>query len=154
MNLLDIDRLTWVHHTGDDSGGPTIDYWGTILDIRDPGHIELLYRWEPMSHCHFHRHRAHTTSIILEGELHVADYVDGKATESRVRPAGHRAHGGGDEVHREWGGPAGALVYFSIYTEDGILVEQLNEQGETLRTVTLEDLKKTYRKQLAKSQGA
>ena len=45
-------------------------------------------------------------------------------------------------------------MYFSIYTEDGILVEQLNEQGEILRTVTLEDLKKTYRKQLAKSQEA
>lgn len=153
MNLLDINQLTWGHHTEADSDGPTIDYWSTILDIRDSGHVELLYRWEPMSHCHFHRHRAHTTSIILEGELHVADYVDGKATESRVRSAGHRAYGGSNEVHREWGGPAGALVYFSIYTEDGVLAEQLNEQGEILRTLTLDDLKKTYRVQLAKSQG-
>ncbi len=144
MDLLDINQFKWRHYQGSGTTGPRIDYWGSVLAIRDPGHVELLYRWEPLSHCHFHRHRAPTTSIILRGELHVADYFEGKATESRVRTAGHRAFGSGDEVHREWGGPEGALVYFSLYSEDGIIADHLNDRGEVVNTVTIDDLKLIY----------
>ncbi len=141
MNLLNIDQFAWSHYTSAEPNGPKIDYWSAVLDIRDSGHVELLYRWEPLAHCHFHRHRAHTTSIILQGELHVADYTNGKATDSRVRPAGHRSHGSNDEVHREWGGPTGALVYFSLYAQDGILADHLDSQGNVIKTITLDDIR-------------
>lgn len=141
MDLLDNNQFKWVRHLSSGTTGPKIDYWISVLAIRDSGHVELLTRWEPLSHCHFHRHRAETTSIVLRGELHVADYCDGKVTHSRVRTAGHRAFGSGDEVHREWGGPEGALVYFSLYAEDGILADQLSDRGALLKTTTIDDLK-------------
>lgn len=140
MDLFDIDQFDWKHYQSSGPGSFKIDYWSTILRADESGRVELLYRWEPNAHCHFHRHRAHTTSIVLKGELHVADYNDDKATTSRVRPAGHRAHSEGNEVHREWGGPEGALVYFSLLSKDGALADQLDEDGQIIRTITVADV--------------
>ena len=140
MDLFNLDQFDWTHYRSTGPGSLCIDYCSTILMAHESGRAELLYRWAPGSHCHFHRHRAHTTSIVLEGELHVADLVDGKFTASRVRSAGHRAHSTGPDVHREWGGPEGALVYFSLYTEDGALADQLDEDGQVIRTITLQHL--------------
>ncbi len=140
MDLFDIDQFDWRHYQDTGPGSIKIDYWSTILRADESGRVELLYRWEPNAHCHFHRHRAHTTSIVLKGELHIADYVGDKATASRVRPAGHRAHSEDNEVHREWGGPEGALVYFSLLSIDGALADQLDEAGQIIRTVTLADV--------------
>lgn len=140
MNLLDIDQFEWRHYQENVAGNPIIDYWSSLLAFRESGHLEFLYRWEPNAHCHFHRHRAHTTSIVLQGELNVADYAGGNPVNSRVRPTGHRAHSEGDEVHREWGGPEGALVYFSLYSADGILADQLDVDGNIIKTVTVNDI--------------
>ena len=146
MNLLDIDQFQWHHHQETVAGQPIIDYWSSVLSVSNRGRIEMLYRWEPNAHCHFHRHRAETTSIILQGELNVADYVDGKVIDSWVRPKGHRSFAEGDEVHREWGGPQGALVYFSLYAADGLLADQLDNHGNVIRTTSLSDVTKHYNK--------
>ena len=54
--------------------------------------------------------------------------------------------GEGDEVHREWGGPQGALVYFSLYAADGLLADQLDSKGNIIRTTSLSDVKRHYDK--------
>ena len=70
--VYDNDALRWKHYTGSDKFDYPIDYWSALLSVAD-GHVDLLYRWEPNSYCHFHRHSADTTSLVLEGELHVID---------------------------------------------------------------------------------
>lgn len=142
MNLYDNDALRWKHYTGNDKFDYPIDYWSALLNARTDGHVDLLYRWEPNSYCHFHRHSAHTTSLVLEGELHVID-VDpetGEELSSRVRTAGDYAHKTPGDVHMERGGPEGALVLFSLYAPDGLLAESLARDGSVLSQSTMEPI--------------
>lgn len=146
MNLLDTKDLVWDRFVGDPERNDTsfnwpIDYSGAVLDIRDDGHVDVLYRWEPNSFCHFHRHTAPTTSLVLEGELHVTEVVDGEPVETRVRQAGDWSHRHETEDHMEMGGPEGALVMFSIYAPDGILSQRLDRNGEVMVSVSTEMLK-------------
>jgi len=141
MNLLSNPALKWVHFTDADKRFDyPIDYHGAVLSVRDDGHIDLLYKWEPNSYCHFHRHVCATTSTVLAGELHVVDYKGGVAGEKRIRSAGDYAAKDPGDVHMEHGGPDGALVLFNLYAPDGRLADFLGPDGETLTTITLEDM--------------
>ena len=146
MILTDNPDLKWERYTGspksvDRSFNWPIDYSGTILDIRDDGHVEVLYRWAPHSYCHFHRHTAPTTSLVLEGELHVTDVVDSELQPVRIRKAGDWSHRSETEDHMEMGGPDGALVLFIIFAADGILSQQIDRLGNVLHTITTDDLR-------------
>ena len=87
MNLLNNKSLKWKRYTeGEDFDYP-IDYSDAILDAREDGRLEILVKWEPNCYCHFHRHTAEISSLVLEGELHVTD-IDietGKELGKRVR---------------------------------------------------------------------
>ncbi|SIN84072.1 hypothetical protein SAMN02745824_1994 [Parasphingorhabdus marina DSM 22363] len=142
MNLRNNSDLQWIHFT-DDKGrfDYPINYSGAVLSVQDDGHIDLLYRWEPDSYCHFHRHVCHTTSTVLQGELHVTDVdADGQTGEKRVRMAGDYAAKDPGDVHMEHGGPDGAVVLFHLYAPDGKLADFLGPDGEVLTTITLEDM--------------
>jgi hypothetical protein len=85
MNLFDNKNLKWRRFVGDDSFDYPIDYEAALLNIRDDGHVDLLYRWAPNSYCHFHRHTAETTSVVLDGELHVVNIDPNTGAESAKR---------------------------------------------------------------------
>ena len=147
MDLYDNPNLKWERYIGDpdkqrEEFNWPIDYSGTILDIREDGVVEALYRWAPNSYCHFHRHVAPTTSLVLQGELHVTDIVGGKKKKMTIRRPGDWSHKSETEDHMEMGGAEGALVLFFIKSENGALTQQLNGNGEVLRTITIDDLKK------------
>jgi hypothetical protein len=147
MNLLNHEDLKWKRFTeGDDFDYP-IDYSAALLHARTDGHVDLLYRWEPNSYCHFHRHTAETTSTVLEGELHVIDIDLGTGEEigRKVRRAGDYAHKAPGDVHMECGGPEGALVLFSLYSSDGKLAESLAKDGSVLNTSTMDQILKRGR---------
>lgn len=131
MNLIENNDLRWKHFVGGDDFDYPIDYWAALLHASDDGHVDLLYKWEPDSYCHFHRHTARTTSTVLAGELHVVD-VDpdtGEETNHRIRRVGDYACKEPGDVHMEYGGPEGALVLFNIYNSDGLLAESLARDG-------------------------
>lgn len=139
MNLYDNKELRWKHHTGSDKFDYPINFKSALLNARADGHVDLLYWWEPNSYCHFHRHSAHTTSLVLQGELHVID-VDphtGEELHTRIRTVGDYAHKEPGDVHMERGGPDGALVLFSLYTPDGLLAETLANDGRVLSQSTM-----------------
>lgn len=130
MNLLSDQNLRWKRYTEASDSDYPIDYSDAILDVREDGRLEILVKWEPHCYCHFHRHTAEISSVVLEGELHVTD-IDietGKELGTRVRVAGDFVHKEPGDVHMEQGGPVGALVLFSLYAPDGEgkLVESLN----------------------------
>jgi hypothetical protein len=142
MNLFENDNLRWKHFTGSDRFDYPIDFYSALLSVRPEGHIELLYWWEPNSYCHFHRHTANTTSLVLKGELHVID-VDlktGKELGIKIRPVGDFASKEPGDVHMERGGPKGALVFFSLFTEDGSLAETLSHDGRVLSTSSIDPI--------------
>ena len=140
MDLLSNSDLKWSRSVGSDKFDYPIDYSGTVLSIRDDGHIDVLYKWEPNSYCHFHRHVAETTSTVLAGELHVVDYVDGKEAGRKIRYAGDYAYKEPGHVHMEHGGPEGALVMFNLYAPDLRLTEALAPDGSVMRTITIDDI--------------
>lgn len=142
MNLFNHENIKWRHFVGDDSFDYPIDYEAALLNARDDGHVDLLYRWAPNSYCHFHRHTAATTSTILAGELHVTkiDPHTGDELESYIRRAGDYAHKEPGDVHMERGGPEGALVLFNLYAPDGLLAQSLAQDGEIISEATMEPI--------------
>ena len=142
MDLTNSEALRWKRFTGGYAFDYPIDYSAALLHAREDGHVELLYRWAPDSYCHFHRHTAETTSVVLEGELHVIDVDPGTGEElgRRIRRAGDYAHKGPGDVHMEKGGPEGALVLFSLYAADGRLAESLDRDGRVIGVSTVADI--------------
>jgi len=147
LNLLAHDDLSWAHYHEADDYPYAVSYWGNILDIDDAGHLSVLYRWDAHSYCHFHRHLCTTTSVVLEGELHVSTFENGEPVNSTVRRRGHYAKMPPGDVHMEQGGPEGALVLFELYAPDGRLTDQLYPDGSIKRTLTTDDLRKMMARQ-------
>lgn len=142
MNLFDNANLRWKHFTGNHHFNYPINYESALLGARDDGHVDLLYRWAPNAYCHFHKHTAITTSLVLEGELHVMD-IDpktGKETQTKVRQTGDYACKLPGDVHMEKGGPEGALVLFNLFTADGSLAETLSDEGKVLSESTIDQI--------------
>ena len=144
MNLLNNENLKWRRYTEGDAFDYPIDYSDAVLDVREDGRLEILVKWEPNCYCHFHRHTAETSSLVLEGELLVTD-IDietGKEIGQRIRVAGDFVHKQPGDVHMEQGGANGALVLFNIYapSEDGKLAESLNKDGSLISTSTIEKI--------------
>ena len=144
MNLLNNENLKWRRYTEGDAFDYPIDYSDAVLDVREDGRLEILVKWEPNCYCHFHRHTAETSSLVLEGELLVTD-IDietGKEIGQRVRIAGDFVHKQPGDVHMEQGGANGALVLFNIYapSEEGKLAESLDKDGCVISTSTIEKI--------------
>lgn len=144
MNLLQTDSMTWKRYNEGEKLGYPIDYSEVILDARTDGRLEILVKWEPNCYCHFHRHTAETSSVVLAGELLVTD-IDLDTSEelgSRVRKVGDYVHKEPGDIHMERGGPEGALVLFSIYAPDGEgkLAEALHRDGSILSEATMEKI--------------
>ena len=99
------------------------------------------------------RHTARTTSTVLAGELHVID-IDpetGEETQRRIRKAGDYACKEPGDVHRELGGPEGALVLFNLFNPEGLLAESLASDGTVSGRSELADILKgkAYRSGIA-----
>ena len=144
MNLLNNQDLKWKHYKDDKNFDFPIDYSDAVLDAREYGRLEILVKWAPNSFCHFHRHTAETSSVVIQGELHVSDIdlESGKKTSSRVRKVGDFVHKEPGDIHMEQGGPEGALVLFNIYAPegDGSLAESLAQDGKVLSVSTMKKI--------------
>jgi hypothetical protein len=130
------DAIEW-SHIQDDSLDYPVDYHMAVLgcDV-DRGVLDLLVKWEPNAYCHFHRHVAATTVLVLQGEQHLIDIDDaGKETGRKVvRKAGEYGRSPGGEAHMEHGGPEGAVVFFSLQAQekDGTIFETLDRAMNVL----------------------
>ncbi len=140
MNLLDVNANDWIHLQGDENFDYPIDYWGAVTSARDDGHIDLLVRWEPNCYCHFHKHLVDTTSLVIQGELHVVDMENGQEGARKVRDVGDYAHKPAGDIHMESAGPDGAMVLYNLHAPDGKLFDLLDGDAQTIMTVTADDI--------------
>ena len=85
--------------------------------------------------------------MVLQGELHVQTFENGEPVTSGIRRVGDYAKKPPNDVHMEQGGPEGALVLFELYAPDGQLTQQLDPNGNVLRTLTTRDLHRALAKQ-------
>lgn len=133
------DDLKWMRVTGSPRFDYPIDYWVAVLHV-DPakGRIDFLSRWEPNSYCHYHRHLGETSLLVLEGEHHVVETHDHEKVHKTREPGFFSTNPGGD-LHEEYGGPEGTLVYFSCQAVDGKLFDVVAKDGTVITTATVED---------------
>jgi hypothetical protein len=133
-----LDSIKWIHLEGSPRFDYPIDYWVAVLGAQpDKGRIDFLSKWAPNSYCHFHRHIGETTTLVLEGEQHIVETTSTQ-TIHKVRKPGFYANTPGNEVHMEYGGPEGAVVFFSCQADNGHLFEVLDKDENVLAVATIE----------------
>lgn len=132
-------ELDWFRITGSPKFDYPIDYSVAVLNVDEKeGRIEFLSRWEANCYCHYHRHVGETSVLVLEGEHNVVETKDNETIHKKRTPGFSTTNPGGD-VHMEYGGPEGTLVYFNCKAEDGKLFDVLDKDGNILNTATVED---------------
>ena len=97
-----------------------------------------LGKWAPNAYCPFHKHLGNTTSLVLEGEHHTVETLDGESIH-KVHQAGDHAQNPGGDVHMEFAGPQGSVVFFSMQAVDGKLFEVLGRAERVLNVTILDD---------------
>ena len=137
---FDTANLNWVHFEGSPRFDYPINYDIAVLGSQvEVGALDFIMRWPANSFCHFHRHLAATTTLVLEGEQNIFETNADGTTTHTVRKAGDYARSPGGDVHMERAGPNGALVFFGLQTSDGRLFETLDKDHNILATATLDD---------------
>lgn len=133
------DDLTWTRVTGSRRFDYPIDYEVAVLHVdEEAGRIDFLSRWAPDSYCHYHRHIGETSVLVIEGEHHIVETKDHE-TVHKIREPGFFTTNPGGDVHMEYGGGEGTLVYFSCRAVDGALFDVMDKDGTVLTTATVED---------------
>lgn len=124
---------------------------------RDARTIDFVLRFNASgAHCQRHRHLASTTVLVVEGEQHLLElHPDGTTTgKKRVRGDYARSTGPDANPHMERGGPEGGVVFYSCYAPDGRLFEFIDDDGESIREVTFDDMIGAWQHHLAKQAAA
>ena len=138
---FDLSDVQWTHM----EGGPEYDYpiefdVAVLGSQPDHGTLDLLVRFAPNSHCHFHRHVAATRTLVLQGEHHVFDVGSNGETVHKIKPAGTYSQSPSGDIHMERGGENGAIVLFNLHSPTGVLFETLDADHNVLATSTIESM--------------
>lgn len=139
MNLYNPNELTWRTYIDLTDPKHPVNYADAVLSANEDGRLQVLVKWQPNCFCHFHRHTAEASSVVLQGELTVTD-IDletGKETHQRTRSVGDFVSKPAGDVHREQAGADGALVLFNIYAPHDSVAEALDESFSVLHTTTI-----------------
>lgn len=117
----------------------TAGTWYHLLHVDVPGRqVDMLVWFEPLCECLFHRHRAVTASLVLEGELRVREQTP-HGEVLKIRPAGSYAIGAEDEIHIEGGGDAGTVVFFSMRSDSDVIYELLHRDLSLNKAITVQE---------------
>ena len=131
--------LRWMRLTGSPRFDYPIDYSVAVLRVDEQaGRIDFISRWEPNAYCHTHRHLGETSLLVLEGEHHVVEKSE-LETVHKIRQPGFFTTNPGGDLHMEYGGAEGSLVFFSCQAVDGDIFDVVDAEGKVLRTATIED---------------
>ncbi|CAG7856042.1 hypothetical protein MCAMS1_00385 [biofilm metagenome] len=132
-------------HTFDESGirwsklGDFEHLLYCILDINEELKIiDVLFKFSANQQIVLHRHKVHNNTFVVQGEHRLYE-ADGRLKE--IRPTGsYTVSPPSEEPHREGGGEQDVIVLFSIRGSDGVLYEILDDDQNTIATLTMQDL--------------
>lgn len=138
---FDLSDVHWTHMEGGSEYDYPIEFDVAVLGSQpDHGTLDLLVRFAPNSHCHFHRHVAVTRTLVLQGEHHVFDVGSNGETVHKIKPAGTYSQSPSGDIHMERGGEEGAIVLFNLHSPTGVLFETLDADHNVLATSTIESM--------------
>ncbi len=98
--------------------------------------VDLILKFAPNKQIFLHRHLALTNTLVVQGEHRLYE-PNGALKE--VRPVGSYTSSPPGEPHREGGGDAGAVVFYSIRGKDGALFEVLDDDQKVVGTLDMKD---------------
>src|SRR5215471_20912954 len=120
-----------------------------ILNIDEQNHIiDVLFKFAANQQIVLHRHLAHNNTLVIQGEHRLYE-PDGALKE--IRPVGsYTVSPPTPEPHREGGGTEqDVVVLFSIRGHDGVLYEVLDDDGQCIGTLSMQDFIGLYNAQKA-----
>ncbi|MEC4750456.1 regulator [Methylomicrobium sp. Wu6] len=118
----------------------------SILDIDEQNKIiDIIFKFAAHRQIVLHRHKALNKTFVIQGEHRLYE-ADGRLKE--IRPVGsYTSSLPIDEPHREGGGDQDAVVYFSIRGNEGVLYEILDDDGNVIATLSMQDFINLYKNQ-------
>lgn len=100
---------------------------------------DFSLKFEPNEKIFLHRHRAQTNTFVVSGEHRLYE-PDGSVKEIRDT-ASFTVSPASDEPHAEGGGATGAVVlYHTIGSTNGVVFDVLDDDQNTVGTLTFDDL--------------
>lgn len=136
---FDTSSIEWLHFDEDPRFDYPINYSiGILGSSPESGTVDFLGKWAPNSYCHYHHHLGNSMSLVIEGEHHTVETVKGELIHS-IRQSGSYADKPGGDMHMEYAGPQGSLVFFRMKAVNGNLFEVLGRDERVLSTTNYED---------------
>jgi quercetin dioxygenase-like cupin family protein len=113
---------------------------------------DVLFKFAANQQIVLHRHMALNNTFVIQGEHRLYE-PDGRLKE--VRPVGsYTSSPANPEPHREGGGDQDVVILFSIRGNDGVLYEVLDDDQNTIATISMQDLKALYQSQQEQARDA
>ena len=113
---------------------------------------DVLFKFAANQKIVLHRHMALNNTFVIQGEHRLYE-PDGRLKE--VRPVGsYTSSPANPAPHREGGGDQDVVILFSIRGNDGVLYEVLDDDQNTIATISMEDLTALYQLQQEQARGA
>ncbi|MCB2427940.1 regulator [Methylophaga pinxianii] len=99
--------------------------------------IDVIFKFAANDPIFLHRHCALNHTFVIHGEHHLY-HANGELKE--MRPVGSYTASPADITpHRECGGDEGTIVLFSIRGTDGLMYEILDDNGDTIAALGMQD---------------
>lgn len=115
----------------------------SILDIDIENKVvDALFKFEANKQIFLHRHVVLNKTFVIQGEHRLYE-SNGDLKESRA--VGTYTTSPADvNPHRECGGDEGAVVFFSIRADDGVLYEILDDNENVVGGISMQDVIDLY----------
>jgi quercetin dioxygenase-like cupin family protein len=134
---FDDQNITWKRLNG-------IEHlWLSVLDF-DEGNkiIHVLYKFAARQQIVLHRHKTLNKTFVVQGE-HRLYHASGELKE--VRAVGsYTVSLPSDDPHREGGGEQDVVVLFTIYGDEEVLYEVLDNDLNVIALLTAKDFLSLY----------
>ena len=132
---FDDSQLSW-SRLGDE---PMFDHmvFHALSADEERNHVEFLVKFDANEMILLHRHLADTNTLVVAGE-HILYEKD--RSKRDARPAGRFTTSPAGDVHREGGGPDGAIVHYSVRGESDALFDLLDEDEKVVLTLRTADV--------------
>jgi len=115
----------------------------SVLDIdTDNKIVDVLFKFEAHKQIVLHRHKALNKTLVIQGEHHLYK-ANGDIKE--VRAVGsYTSSPASNEPHRECGGDECAVVFFSIRGGEEVLYEILDDEENSIGTLSFQDFRDLF----------
>lgn len=138
---IDIATVEWRKVTDPSFNKFKVDFEYSLLGYDlNSGRLDMLIKYAKFGHCRPHRHIASTTTIVLEGDQYLNEFLPNGDVRKLHRKKGDYVLSSRDaNPHDEFGGENGGTVLLSMTSFKGLLFEYFDDESKNKWTVSLRE---------------